>query len=348
MTASKDWTFTQLGPPYKKLILSGWSAPFGRPRHEPVVTETLAIRQKTTYYPGTDTPPTRHVFGDKYEPWELKGRWMDSVGGKDYAKEQAAYVRAFVRDKQPVAIAWGDITGAEGFIDKLEIGRESEQHVTWKLSILIDADTSTVQAQTANYLASPPSKSLQALRAALQKVAKPLPTTPPVIKLSVLDALDNMVGSFNSAIASVLGVVGQIESFEKAALGDIRRLRGGLHQLRTAALTLRNTVSSLAQSSEMFTSRSAAAELHFGTYFTKTDVDMTRALGAAAEMDRQAAVAERGRAGTTHRAQRGDTWESLAARYLGSPDKAQDLRDMNGAKFGEQPTPGTAIRVPLR
>jgi hypothetical protein len=62
------WRFEQLAGDKKTLILAGYSAPFGRPRQKAVVRDKVQIREKTTRYPGSSGPPTRHIFGDDYEP----------------------------------------------------------------------------------------------------------------------------------------------------------------------------------------------------------------------------------------------------------------------------------------
>ena len=140
MPAPKDWTFVQLGPPNKTMTLSGYSAPFGRQRQKAVVRDAVTIRESTTYYAGASGPPTRHVFGNKLEQWELTGRFMDPAAGSGYAKTQTDYVKQFVLDAQPVEIRWGDIVGARGFIKSFDPGRESEFQVEWKMTVLVDED----------------------------------------------------------------------------------------------------------------------------------------------------------------------------------------------------------------
>lgn len=342
MGAPKDWIFRQLGPPTKSLVLSGYSAPFGRARKDAIVTDQIKIRQKTTYYPGTDAGPTRHVFGVAFEPWELKGRFMDSAGGAGYAVSQTAYVRAFVRDQQPLAITWGDILAFQGFIESFAPSRESESNVAWKMTILIDEDfTDQTNATTTNFIQGPKSYIPD-----LKKVATPLPKKPPILKPSLLDSLDNMVSSFNSAIANLVNIVNSVDSFEKAILGDIKRLRAGIGQVRTAALTLRNTISSI-QTNSLLISRSAGSDIQGLSYIAQTDVDLVRTLGRIAEMDRQAEIAERGKAQTSYVVQAGDTWESLSTKFFSTPARAAQLRERNASKYGAQPEAGASITVPF-
>ena len=341
MSSPKDWVFRQLGGPNKRLVLSGWSAPFGRQRKAPVVVDETTIRQKSTYYPGTDAAPTRHIFGIKYEPWELNGRFMDTDGGKDYARRQVDFVKDFVRDQQQLSIAWGDILLVGGFIDKFAAARESEQHVAWKMHVLVDEDYGSLPASAQPSVVSP-----KTYLPDLAKVAVPLPTKPPILKPSLLDSLDNMVSSFNSAIANLVNIVNSVDSFERAILGDVKRLRAGIGQVRTAALTLRNTISSI-QTNSLLISRSAGSDIQGLSYIAQTDVDLVRTLGRIAELDRQAEIAERGKATTSYVVQLGDTWESLSTKFFNSPDKAAKLREINAAKYGAQPEPGSSIKVPF-
>lgn len=339
MSSAKDWLFTQLGPPNHTLQLSGYAAPFGRQRQKPVVTDAIKVRSNTVYYPGSDGPPTRHIFGVKYEPWELSGRFMDQWGGQGYAKTQADFVKQFVRDQQPVAIQWGDILTARGLLESFEPARESEQQIAWKLIVLIDEDASAAPPRTQPSVPTP----RQIINSLVD--LKPLKLDLP-IKPSILDAIDNLVGSFNSAIANVTNIANQIDSFEKALAGDIKRLRAGIGQLRTAALSYRNTIAAL-NADLALTRRSASTDITGLGSIADADIATNAALGKLAALEKQAEIAERGKASTSYVAQMGDTWESLSIRFYNAPDKAQKLRDANGARYGTQPEPGRSYKVPF-
>lgn len=75
-------------------------------------------------------------------------------------------------------------------------------------------------------------------------------------------------------------------------------------------------------------------------------MDLTRAAATLTDVDRKAAIAQRGKVAGTVTARSGDTWESLAARALGGPDKAQSLRDINGIRRGEAPVAGRTYKLP--
>lgn len=238
MADAKPWTFTQLAGAKKELVLSGYDAPFGRPRQNAVVRKGIRIRQRTVRYPGSDGSPTRHEFGDEWLPWELKGRFRDAYGGKGHALARLAEVTVFVQDKQAVAIRWGDILAVEGFIEAFDPGIESEGEVEWTMHVLVDVDSSTPK--------KPPTKpddSGAKLKAVIAQIQAGVPKLTSLFDLnpSFLDALDGLVSSINSAIGSVLGAANALSNLEKATFGEIARLRAGIHQLRTAVITLQNT-----------------------------------------------------------------------------------------------------------
>jgi len=130
--AASPWTFTQLGGAQKTLTLEGWSAPFGRPRKGAVVAEEVSWRASETYYQGSVTP-TRHDFGDRLEPWTLKGRWMDQVLGPGGANARALDWKLFHADHQRIAIRWGEIVAYKGVLSKLKLERESSAHIAWSM-----------------------------------------------------------------------------------------------------------------------------------------------------------------------------------------------------------------------
>ncbi len=126
----------------------------------------------------------------------------------------------------------------------------------------------------------------------------------------------------------------------------MKRLRAGIGQLRTASLALQNAYAS-AREDALLLRRAPLADIDVLGLRAKSDVALTRAAADMADADRKAAIAERGKILTVITAQAGDTWESLAAKYLGSPARAQELRDINGARSGEQPVAGRSYKVPF-
>ncbi|HEY1697993.1 MAG TPA: hypothetical protein VGG39_37795 [Polyangiaceae bacterium] len=336
------WRFEQLGGDKKTLTLGGYSAPFGRPRQKPVVRDKVSIREKTIRYPGSSGPPTRHIFGDDYEPWELSGRFMDREGGAGYALQKTQEVIAFVRDKQAVRITWGDILQYTGFIKSFDPGREGPGDVEWKMVVLVDDDTQSAPQGPSPSRPSP-ADSLAAIQAALATTLSA--PTMPNLNPNILDALSSLVGAVSGAIGAIANVANQMQSFETALAGDIQRLRAGIGQLRTALLTLQGVVLS-ARNDAIGIGRSFGTDASSGGLFASIDVETSSALAAAASMDNQAAIAQRGQAATRVTAKGGDTWESLSIRAYGAPDKADTLRQANGVRLAAPPVAGTSYVVP--
>ena len=336
------WRFEQLAGDKKTLLLAGYSAPFGRPRQKAVVRDKISVREKPVRYPGNSGPPTRHIFGDDYEPWTLEGRFMDREGGPGYAQAKTQEVLEFVRDKQSLRIEWGDVLSFNGFIKSFDPGREGPGDVEWKMLVLLDEDN---LADPALPDAAPPSPkdSLATLQAALSQTltADTLPDLHP----SILAALSGAVGAISGAIGSIANVVNQMQSFEQALAGDLQRLRAGIGQLKTALLNMQGLILST-RNDAIGIGRSFGSDARCGGLFANVDVETTSALAAAQSTDRQAELAQRGQAATRITAKAGDTWESLSSRAYSSPDKADTLRQANGVRYATPPVPGTSYVVP--
>jgi len=161
----KPWVFTQLIPSSgggarigktflgagvtvdnATIELSGAAAPHGRARIAPITKAGVELRQSVTYYPG-NASPTRHIFGVKYSPWELRGRFMDSDLGPGGAKAMVEKVFAFIEDQLPCSIAWGDILSATGILEAFEAAPEAEDQWGWTLRFGIDKRDETTSAR---------------------------------------------------------------------------------------------------------------------------------------------------------------------------------------------------------
>src|SRR6185369_13868465 len=116
-----------------------YNAPFGRPRQQPVAREIIRVNIQTTVYPGSKGPPTRHGFGSHWEPMVLNGRWMTRfmIPGQT-AIGMADRWTEFVRDEQPIQMSWNNIASWQGIIEELELARESENDIAWKMTVLVD------------------------------------------------------------------------------------------------------------------------------------------------------------------------------------------------------------------
>ena len=342
MSDPQVWLFRQVGGSKKTLTLSGYSAPFGRPREKAVVRERIGVRQKTIRYPGSDGPPTRHIFGDTYEPWELQGRFSWREGGTGYANSRAKELADFVRDKQEVAIAWGSITSARGFIEWVEFGRESSEEIEWKLHILIDEDDTATVPQPMPTPASPKDQ-MATMTAALNTITKL--QDPTMFRPSFLDVLSAAIGALTTILAVPQQIVGQLSSLEQAVAGDIQRLRAGLGQLRTAYLNFRDLLWTT-QDDAITIGQSFSTDASVGGLFAKVDVDTMYALAAIVDLDNQAVLVQNGMLITSTIARAGDTWESISIRCYGAPDRADQLRQANGVRGSQQPVPGQTYQVP--
>jgi len=345
-----DWTFKQLGGEGKTLKLSGWDAPHGRPRQKPVVKDGVAVRHTDTYYPGNDRP-TRHLFGHKFEPWELEGRFMDLAGGQGYAKQMAEFAKAFVDDQQSVLITWGSMIACEGFIESIEIGREGAGNIAWKLKVLVDDDLILAKAKQTKQPAPDSIKDLsRALEDALNKAlggkrsGKSITKFPPSLDLGISDFLDTLVSAINTPAAMFNNLVNQIGDFSTATTGDLRRLRAGVHQIKTGVLNLQTIYEDL-RTDVAIQSSYAAATTDFDSYRLVSAAAMNDAASQIRKIDRATAIAERGSVKAFYTAKQGDTWESISTTFYGSAARASDIQKANSESG--PPSPGTLYVIPV-
>jgi hypothetical protein len=371
-SGGQEWKFTQLGGDKKELLLAGLDAPFGRPRKKPVVTDKVEIRETLTYYPGT-TKPTRHIFGAKYDPWELQGRIGDRnfissnpsqvPAGIGYAKAFVDYIKKFVSDQQPVRVAWGNIISAEGFIKSFEPRREAEYEVEYLLTVDIDADETSPTTVIAIAGRRSTKDQVAQVVAALSAVTKKLPSDSGIkpslsdsgikpslsdsgIKPSLLDSIDNLVSSFASATGQLVQVANQIDNIEKALVTDLKRMRAAIGQVRTAALSLQATIDAISIDAATIR-RSWSADIGWGGARADSDAAITAALSQLEIVNKQAEIAERGKPNSSYVAKLGDTWELIATNTLGGADKADAIRAANGVRYGQQPEPSRAYKIPF-
>src|SRR5262249_9511700 len=149
----------------------------------------------------SDEGPTRHIFGRKYDAWELHGRFRDRADGVDFAKQQVEKLKAFVADAQPCRIAWGDILSGVGFLNAFDPGREAEEEVEWVLHIAIDSDDN----------AKPPARTVDKrspedyahLIVDLLSEGTKFPPDLPTIDGSFLDVLDSMFAAITTAVGAL-------------------------------------------------------------------------------------------------------------------------------------------------
>lgn len=344
---AQAWTFEQLGGEKKILTLSGWGAPFGRPRQKAVTREKIVLRHTATRYHGQSTP-TRHIFGHHWEDGQrLNGRWMDKDLGPGGTNDQIDNWQTFVSDEQPVRISWGAIVSYVGLIESLEIGRESEAEATWDLAFLIDtrdgikARTNPSGSGDASLLARQLAQENPIFSGAAQKIKSSADWQP-----DVLDALDSLFSNVAAASAALNKISNEIQTFETASISVLQRFRGAIHQFKTASLALRDAVDSYEIHKALFT-RQADADIQWFLFRSQADVDFMLMQDLLADADKQAELAERGRATTSYVAKIGDTWESISNIVYGGPSGANKIRQANGIRYGQLPVPGTTYQIPI-
>lgn len=343
----KEWKFRQLGSAQRTLTLAGPSAPHGRPRQGPVVSDGVKLRRARTQYPdSSNAPPTTHIFGVEWKDWELKGRFSDVHLGKGGTKELIRQWQTFVVDAQLVEISWGDVLSARGIIDAFEPGRESEFECSYTIVVLIDSrDIGSGQSSFA--IPKNPLSLCQELQLELLEGVGRIPALPHAgdLKPDFLESLEDAVSSINGFSASLVNVAGEIDALAEGTLDQLERLRAGVAQMRTAVNSLRGTFEST-ENDAVLLARASDADVQWFVTRSNADVATTRALALLEEIDRETEIARRSRVLAIYDARVGDTWESIATKFYGGPDGAGVIRDANGILYGELPTPGLGYQIP--
>lgn len=340
---TNDWVFVQQGGEHKALQLSGWAAPFGRPRQGTVVADGIEIRHSTTRYPGNPIP-TRHLFGTKLDDFELSGRFMDSAGGKGFAQAKTEEVKQFVADQQEVTIRWSDVIQVTGFIEKFVPKREGPGDVAWTMTILIDKDDKADRPASTPLAQQGPQYLVRRIEPMVDAISTDIPERN-VLRGDILDLFDNAVSAVTTAFSYLADVSEQIDSFTRSALGTINRFRAAIHQFKTVGLQMRATIERVLPDDALATRR-ATEEQEWGDTRARFSANLALILAELADMDRQARVAQQGRIRAIVTGRQGDTWESLSIRVYGNADRAGELRDANDVASGEQPEVGTDYIAP--
>lgn len=358
------WTFTQLrkNGEIKKLELSGWAAPFGRPRQEPVVSTPMTVRKSEVYYIGKNEP-TVHVFGLKQDDWEIQGRWMDHAGGRGYATKMARYVESFVADQLPVEIAWAhstqglgatiqtQIVGAIGLISSFTPSFESASDVAWKMTISIQKNL--LHAKKSN--PKPKQQPWDSVQSEIERQIafatrgrnsyKPVNSFPPSLDIGIKEQLDLAVGALNTPLAKMGQSMRQIEDNYEAMASSVRRAKAGVLQVEGIYADLQNTVESLSTDG---TVRSTRVQDSMQFWNRQQEFSVDSAIVAQMMLDALDALEreEKGNIKSMYKARTGDTWEKIARLELGDPSRAKEVKDMNDVVSGE-PVPGTVYMIPV-
>ncbi|MDB4994875.1 MAG: hypothetical protein JWM74_2307, partial [Myxococcaceae bacterium] len=254
---------------------------------------------------------------------------------------------AYVEDGQEVLITWGDVLTARGLVHKFLPGRESEFETAYTIEIHIDEELG-VLPPAAGAFADPGASALcEALQREVASGIGGLPKLPNAgdLKPSFLDSLDDLVSSVNGFSASLLAISNEFDTFVSGTLDQLDRLRAGVAQMRTAVLKIRGTIDTSSNEATML-ARSADSDILWFSARANNDVGTLRILALLDEIDRQSEIAQRGRVLAIYIARAGDSWESIARQFYGGPQSAGKIRDANGVKYGETPTPGRSYSVP--
>lgn len=344
---SARWTFLQTEGPQsarKQLELDGWNAPFGRPRQEPVIREVIKSRIQTTRYPGS-SKQTRHAFGTNWESIDLKGRWMTkaNTSGKT-ANEVAEDWTDFVKDERSCRIAWGFIVSYTGYIEELELARESEHEIAWRMKIEID-NRDDVSIKNKQLSFAPPADDNIAFLASWRNTGiKQLEPAIPDMSPDFLESLDNLAAALNQPSAEFNKLAGRFGDLEKATYSTLQHFRGAVTGFRTAVLNIRETVLNADIDTVMLV-RTADSDLAWLKYQLDLDYQTYLVMDQLNQLDRKAELAEKQEVSKFVTAIQGDTWESISIRATGGPDKAGEIRQINGIRYGYLPLVGTSYLV---
>jgi hypothetical protein len=341
------WVFTQLGkatlPPLK---LEGPNAPFGRPRKGAVVEKEIEIRVSETFYVGNDEPD-RHVFGKKYTPIVLTGRFMDSrIGVEQGAQAKADEVLAFVDARQACRMEWGGMFAATGLLTKCKIGYESAEELIWTLTAALSTDdTQPIRAPI-----PPPVNTSDLVAQINQKfgnVTQRIAACPPDMKYvpGFMDRVAALISRINTASAAFSNFAASVDNFESTLSSDVAHFRAGIASYKTSVDQLQITFSTAENDSAVQAARAEAQAIYFAIR-AQNDLDLLEILAALSTADLSAEIIQQGQPDRTYNAVWGDTWESIADTELGSAGFADQLRQANGVRYGGQPFPGQQIHIP--
>lgn len=341
------WQFEQLEGEKKTLVLSGWAAPFGRPRQGAVVRKAIKWRSERTYYPGGKNS-TRHLFGLAFPDLELNGRFRSGpLGGDGAAQKKMEEVLAFVADGQPVRFAWGGFVVGTGFIVEFDPGIEGAtikgaSEVEWKMLVEVD-DYPGLQKGKAPVRAKPPYDYWFALRSLSGTIRQDLEGL--ALVGDVMDLIGSVLDQLTGAINEVTSIVDTLAEWKNGTFAQLNRIRGAAQNVILFGTNLRELVEQTKQDALAFNARTQ----ELSTLATQASViSQIRAMSTTArDVDAEADRAIIGKLKTTYVAQDGDTWESISTKFFGDSGRANDIRDANLAGPGEQIRPGREYLIPV-
>ncbi len=335
--ATENWILTPILGNSATVVLSGYSAPFGRPRQKPVVKEIIKSRVQTTNYPGR-LLPTRHSFGVIYEPLELTGRWMTKMlPGQQTAAEVADSVRNFVREELPLNLSWGNVVSYVGYIEELELGRESPDEIAWRIKFLVDSRADDLTDNDKVRPISLPAALFEVdLNITQLKLKRPGDLLADIAGMAAefQDGIDGLVRDLNAPSAAMNKLAGIISDTEKATFSTLQHLRSAIKGFEIAFGNIRDTVL-MTPIDAAIIARTVKSDVDWVQYQMDLDVRGNDIMALLAAMDRRAQIQQRQEVtgvitakGPDH--ERGESWESLSTRATGNPASAGRIRELNG------------------
>lgn len=366
------WTFTRLNPVQTDtapvtLLLGGWSAPFGRPRHGSLFNAGVENRYQRTDYPGRNLQPTIHNFGTKKKPIEMNGRWMDRTIPQQFGAQQ--YVRNwqdFVTAGSVVRMSWGSIISYQIYIHDIDLHFEGQGDVVWQLKAEVLVDEQASVATTINTPVSTPfdvanqmQLLMQNLEGGLSGAFQSFGSLLGMLN-QISDSLAILKGQIDAPFAAIYNTCSALTSFETAISSDLTGILSGVAAMTTGILNLRTETDFLLSTSQFLSVPNPGVNLNGvnGGILTGADVAqlviqkqqndaaMADMLSLLSYMEAQVNTQRRGTPTTAYTAQMGDTWESIGERVLSSADAGRSIRDMNGIRYGIMPVPGTSYSIP--
>ncbi len=337
----------QLGGAQREFLLTGHAAPHGRPRADPVATDALRIRNAEVFVAG-QVAPVRHIFGYRYEPLEFRGRLLDRWAHVGFAEAKAAEAKGFVAEMERVKLSWDGGSGAAiactGIVLELDIARESHHEIAWRILFAVDRDELLGTPVTANIRTKLPRDYTYAITYYLNETQAAFEEMK--LRGSVFDLFDNLISGLASLVSNVVILADELASFQKATFATVRRFRHVLGQLRTAALSVRDTIDAF-EVDAAIEARNAREQFSFVRNQAIISDSTLAMITEVAEADRAAQLAEQGRVKAIVQAFGGDTFETLAVRSYGSAERAADIREANDVVDGALPVFGQLYMIPV-
>jgi hypothetical protein len=359
------WQFTQLGGPGTVLLLGGWSAPFGRPRHEPIFNAGNEARYTRTDYAGVGLQPTIHTFGTKRPPVDLHGRWMDrTITATNGAQALRQQWNKFIDDQQVVRMQWGGIISYLIFATKIDLDFESPAEIAWKLKAEVLVDEQTPVNGT-NIIPTTPTDAADLMAGLISQINTYVAPFGSLLGMlngffsGITNALFAITSAIDAPLATIVGICTACSDFSTALSTDLGALTSGLSSMQTDLLALRATSDNIVSTAVAMNqpgqlgiqnlsggALSGADVSRLVVNKQKSDLATQNLLSLIASMQAQIANVVRGVPQKAYTAETGDTWESIGTKLMGSPDGGRAIRSMNGITYGQQPLSGRKYSIP--